>query len=174
MGSNAGILEVCDLPYCDFLECIIKEYPDETDFWNDSDGSGRCQANGLEKGIVTTHYPDTTRQKFSYSPLGVSPDTLREWCQKMNRQTPTTIFTYWRLEQYVCRLVARNPNWWSQVQPHIEYFWDQVVHYREHSKYHLYPQKIQKKILEGFNPPLQQPQPLEKFSCPICKRAFPG
>ena len=44
-------------------------------------------------------------------------------------------------------------------------------------KYHLYPQKIQKKILEGFNPPLsqqplQQPQPLEKFTCPICNRAF--
>ena len=145
-----GQLEVCDLPYCDFLECIIKEYPTESDFWNDSDGSGRCQANGLEKGIVATHYPDTTRQKFSYSPLGVSPDTLREWCQKMNRQTPTTIFTYWRLDQYVCRLVARNPDWWSQVQPHIEYFWDQVVHYRENSKYHLYPQKIQKKNTRRF------------------------
>jgi len=143
-----GQLEVCDLPYCDFLEVIIKEYDGPDSFWNDSDGSGRCQANGLEKGVVATQYPNTPRQKFFYSPIGLEPSRLREWCRDV--ESKGMVVTFWRLEQYVCRLVARNPDWWLQVEPHIRYFWNQVIYYRTNSKYYLYPQKVQRSIKQLF------------------------
>ena len=163
-----GQLEVCDLPFCDFLECIIKEYPSEEEFWNDSDGSERCQKNGMEKGVVATSPPP--ENKFYYSPLGLGPSEIKRWCQK-HRDRKCQL-TFWRLEQYVCRLVARNPDWWSQVQPHVEYFWSQVEHYRRESKFYLYPQKIQKRITSLFNPKSDGGGGSEEFKCILCQQKF--
>ena len=48
-----GQLEVCDLEYCDFLECEIREYNNKLEFFQDTNSvNPLLRENGNEKGIV--------------------------------------------------------------------------------------------------------------------------
>ena len=52
-----GQLEVCDLEYCDFLECQIREYNSKNEFFEDThENNYKLRKNGMEKGVVLEVY----------------------------------------------------------------------------------------------------------------------
>ena len=61
-----GQLEVCDLEYCDFVECKISEYSSSEEYWED--GDNYYQENGFEKGVVIDTYDTTLKKKYFIMP----------------------------------------------------------------------------------------------------------
>ena len=136
-----GQLEVCDLNYCDFLECGIEEISKNE--YN--------QVNNIEKGVVIELYDEKlTKMIYKYSPLNIDPSKINGWEEKII----DTIFTnemsyikttYWKLKEYNCLLIVRDKKLWSDVEPEIISFWEEVEKYRLKGHETLLPKKREKK-----------------------------
>jgi len=148
-----GQLEVCDLDRCDFLECLIKEYQNETDYINDNfEGDTKYNKFGNEKGILAELYKksDPNKKRFyEYSPVNIIGDEINEWknmiISKYESKKETDIennisydgdielscFSYWYLEEVSCIPIYRNHTWFQESKPILEDFWNLVLKYRE-------------------------------------------
>jgi putative phage-type endonuclease len=150
-----GQLEVCDLEYCDFLECVIKEYDTREAFLKDTKG-GRTRGNlnvrknGMEKGVLIESY-DLTEKKciYNYAPKEITKSlkSLDKWeevaineiLEKSSLEYIGT--TYWRLEEYSVILVQRDRDWFKIASKKIENFWNDVLKYRRDGVESLLPKK---------------------------------
>tara|TARA_B100000686_G_C16775446_1_gene968107 strand:+ start:612 stop:2216 length:1605 start_codon:yes stop_codon:yes gene_type:complete len=145
-----GQLEVCDLEYCDFLECSIKEYNNSEEYWNDiyqevdqfentitnnspTVGQYGLSSLGNEKGILI-EYLNREKEKSLcfYAPIGISPDDFDKWFDdNMNtiENDDNLIFSrvfYWKLIEMNTVLVKRDKFKWARTVPLICEFWDEV------------------------------------------------
>ena len=145
-----GQLEACDLEYCDFLECSIKEYNNSEEYWNDiyqevdqfentivneSPAAGQYGLSSLgnEKGILI-EYLNKEKEKTLcfYAPIGISSDDFNKWFDdKMNTidNDDNLIFGrvfYWKLVEMNTVLVKRDKFKWARTVPLICEFWDEV------------------------------------------------
>ena len=153
-----GQLDVCDLLYCDYLECSIKEYKDVYEFMTDTyiEDNGNTEPNtepntesntepninrtkdNKEKGVIVELY-DTIKNKNVYIYL-YNFNSLEE-IQKWEEQEIEKIYdndiyeyigtTYWYLEKYSCVLVLRDIERFEKIKVDIKLFWDDVLKYRE-------------------------------------------
>ena len=160
-----GQLEVCDLEYCDFLECQIREYNSKKEFFEDThENNYKLRANGMEKGIVLEVY-DTelkkTKYYYNYDKFS-SQEELSAWEGKFideilnDDKLEYNKTTFWRLEKYNVVLVKRNREWFTNNYLKIAMFWNQVLESRVNNTYAeeilncknknipLYPKKIDK------------------------------
>lgn len=151
-----GQLEVCDLEYCDFLECIIREYDSKEAFLKDTKG-GRTRGdlnyckNGMEKGALIEFYDtDNKNYLYNYSPkikslkslITWEEDTINDILTKSNLEYIGT--TYWYLKEYSVILVKRDKEWFKDASKKIKKFWDDVLKYRENGVEELIPKKKNK------------------------------
>jgi putative phage-type endonuclease len=139
-----GQLEVCDLEYCDFLECQIREYNSKQEFFEDTHETNyKLRKNGMEKGIVLEVY-DTelkkTKYYYNYDKFRNEED-LNSWEEKFideilsDSKLEYNKTTFWRLEKYNIVLVKRNREWFTNNYLKIAMFWNQVLEARVNNTY---------------------------------------
>ena len=131
-----GQLEVCDLDYCDFLECEIREYESEKDFFEDkNENNSLLRVNGNEKGILIEVY-NTELKKTIYFYNYDKFKTIQEfncWQEKIideilgNPIYEYNTTTFWKLNKYNVFLVKRNRNWFTNNYIKIYNFWQKVL-----------------------------------------------
>jgi len=150
-----GQLEVCDLEFCDFLECVIKEYDNQEAFLKDTKG-GRTKGNlnnrknGMEKGVLIELYNlDEKKYLYNYAPTEISKSLklLKKWEEdaiNIILNNPSFEYvgtTYWRLDEYSVILVERDKAWFKVAATKIETFWNDVIKYRRDGVESLLPKK---------------------------------
>ena len=148
-----GQLEVADLEYCDFVECKIKEYSNEKEYYEDGDEF--LTNTKLEKGVII-NLLDVENDKtfFIYSELCLSKKNLHKWLdyeiEKIFKTPDYELLgiTWWRLEKYLCTLVKRDRKWFDSIRDKILCFWEEVEYYRKTGIESLESQKKKNKKKE--------------------------
>ena len=142
LAQVQGQLEVCDLEYCDFLECRLTEYMSKEDYYSDLcdyKDINTYRKNGLEKGVLIEAY-DIKKSKatFFYCPLGYCKEQIDKWesdiidkiLEDNNMEYQKT--TYWKLDFYNELLIKRDIDWWNNIaSPQIYNFWELVKEHRK-------------------------------------------
>ena len=120
-------LEVCDLDYCDFLECKIVEYTRDEYL---------CDKT-MEKGAVMTVFDrETNANRYYYSLFGIDEEDLTKWVDQtwdeiIEKDTLEYLsLTFWRLKKYSCVLLKRSKSWFKEILPMVREFWKKVEYYR--------------------------------------------
>jgi putative phage-type endonuclease len=119
-------MEVCNLPYCDFMETQILEYKTEQDFYEDVEREYR----GVILHFIERDLKQGSMPTYKYMPLDVPLDkeTIDEWIKGMReecRETGLVLFNtiFWYLNEYSCVLIERNCQWFESAVPKIEEIW---------------------------------------------------
>ena len=139
-------MEVCNLDFCDFLECRFKEYEDEEAFY--ADGTFTHTANNKEKGIMI-HFYENDEHIYKYAPFGCNKETYDKWENEiMEKHGNTWINTiYWYLQEVSCVIVKRNKVWFQEALPHFTKIWDTITSEKIHGYSHRKPKKREQKIV---------------------------
>lgn len=147
-----GQLEVCDLEECDYLECKLRQYNNEADFLSDSHTDYILTKDLNEKGIVIEYKKDGERN-YLYSDLNKTISELVEWKEDIITEFDYTIeyeIVYWRLDQYFCKRVYRDKEFFNKNIENLKYLWDKILYYsknkNEYSKQVLNSKK--KRVFE--------------------------
>lgn len=135
-----GQLEVCDLEYCDYLECDIQVYNSRKDFFDDSfvkdDGTidYKRTKKGNEKGVLfETLNTDNKSYDYQYNYDEIkSHKQLDKWeepfidkiLESDNLEHAGT--TLWYLNNISVVLVQRDKKWFSKNFVNIKRFWEKV------------------------------------------------
>ena len=139
-----GQLEVCKLEYCDYLECVIREYGSKVDFFEDWDtekDNHNYRKNGLEKGVLIELYnlkQNKTIYRYSSYDICISRTEIEKWEDNIideilaNDNYEYISTTYWKLEEYSCILIKRDRELWADLYKSLEAFWLDVLYYRKH------------------------------------------
>ena len=126
-----GQLEVCDLEYCDYLECDFQMYASKEDFFKD---------DIREKGIIVEFYDINLKKNLNYCATEdhiKSYDLFKQWEETLiskiydNEQLEYLTTTYWYLNKLNVVLVKRDKSYFTRNYGHIKQFWDDVLKYRE-------------------------------------------
>ena len=133
-----GQLEVCDLEYCDFLECKITEYKSSYEYYTDLGESDLYRENGLEKGVLIELWDNRKKKsKYIYYGVGGNKEDIHKWENEIinksldNIDIDYTATVYWKLELCNCLLIKRDNDWFNNAKPKIDNFWKDVLKYRE-------------------------------------------
>ena len=137
---------VTKLPYCDFLETIIKDYDNEDTFMND--GTFIETKNKKIKGIIVC-FNDGEKPVYKYPPLKLTKKKFDAWYDKImeeNKHLTWVNNTYWYMEQYSCVTVPFNKKWFDAAIPKFKILWDIIVKERIEGYEHRKPKKKSKSI----------------------------
>ncbi len=140
-----GQLEVCDLEYCDYLECSIKEV-DESKFY-DIDKF---------KGVIFELYDKTINNyKYIYKTDELSEENIKKWASdELNKiiydnNIEYIGITYWFIDKYDIILVKRDKKRFDEMlKPKIDIFWNEVLKYRELGYESLVKKKESKPVIK--------------------------
>lgn len=143
-------LEVCDLQYCDFLECEIEEFTDETAFLEYAISEG--QEIGIVLQVLTDTQvtriqgaPDTkdTELKFIYPPIELVTKTdYINWKNSIS-ETQNIKPTYYLISKYNIMRVPRDKDWFNSVKDEIKSTWALVTKLQQSKEdFYKYKQSI--------------------------------
>jgi putative phage-type endonuclease len=126
-------LEVCNLEMCDFEECTLLEYRNESEYY--LDGDCRLTGNELEKGVLIEYTDGTDKECYLYASLGLTKTQIDTWISKEKKRLSKCQYnnikvTYWRLDTYSVTRVYRNRSWFENKLPLMKEFWQKVCFYR--------------------------------------------
>ena len=131
-----GQLDVCNLEYCDYLECKFSEYYQENDFWMDWDKSETLTQDFKEKGIIIEYIDNdmNSKPKYIYSDVYLSKDKIHEWYFQtvndlMNRGLEHYI-KFWKLELCNVQRIKRDKEFFSREITLLETVLNQVQQFR--------------------------------------------
>tara|TARA_Y100000590_G_scaffold40670_1_gene43418 strand:- start:106 stop:963 length:858 start_codon:yes stop_codon:yes gene_type:complete len=124
-----GQLEVCDLDVCDFLQCKVEEYKNQSEYLEDNESEF--------KGSVIEYKDDENNIKFLYSKLNANKTDLQKWIRgkKISLNSKNLCFkniSYWKIIKYTIDTVNRDKDWMTNSLPIFEEFWKNVLYFREH------------------------------------------
>lgn len=120
-------MEVCDLDYCDFLECKFTEYNSYDDFIND--GTFNKTKEHMHKGIIVQLF-NGVEPLYYYKPFDMSQEDFEKWKDTIiDEKTDCSWIRdiYWYLEEYSCILVERNKEWFKQSVDDITFIWSKII-----------------------------------------------
>lgn len=153
-----GQLEVCGLEYCDFLECVLREYKSKEDFIKDTKGGKRgnlnYRKNELEKGALIELYNISEKKaQYMYCPYDMLKNlkNFNKWEEEtinnslLDEKLDYIGTTYWKLDEYSNILVKRDKKWFMEAYIKIEQFWNDVLKYRKDGVQELLPKEKTKK-----------------------------
>ena len=153
-GQVQGQLEVCELEYCDFLECEIREYNSKDEFFNDSHCNNKLlRENGHEKGAIVEVYDCIAKKTiyyYNYDKIDTI-DNLNIWedsiidviLEDQNLEYNKT--TLWKVTKYNVVLVKRDKEWFTNNYSKISDFWNLVLESRINKTYENYIAKSKTK-----------------------------
>jgi putative phage-type endonuclease len=152
-----GQLEVCNLEYCDFMECKITEYDGINEYINDvcknppkyptknltdelrekykNKDVFQFNKDGLEKGIIITFVNKNGERKYKYSEIGISKREFERWYIKVKDEVPKSWsehgISFWRMDKISCVRVKRDKEWFKNSLPILKQAWEEIKHYRK-------------------------------------------
>ena len=134
-----GQLDVCDLEFCDFVECNIEEYSGAEEYFKDTGSNDFLNSNGMEKGVIVDAYDlKIGKEVFYYCKLGLSKDEIQKWESKIidqileNDNLEYQQTSYWKLVKYNALLIKRDIKWWNEeARPKIDKYWNDVLENRK-------------------------------------------
>jgi putative phage-type endonuclease len=156
-------LEVCDLEYCDFLECKITEYSGINEYLEDtkkvkneikSNKTLLYTKDGFEKGVVLTFNNKEGENIYFHSELCISKDEIDIWYKKtrdmaLKKGLIEKKISFWRFNKISCVRVERDRKWFGEVFPQLEEVWNEVEHYKKVGCESLM-KKIKKPVVEDI------------------------
>lgn len=140
-------MEVCDLEYCDFLECQMDANLSPSMFYSRIVNN----TNDYYGIIIEYSIPNCEATQYRYSDINLTAQELREWYDKTADELladPLINFgktTYWDLVKHSIVTLKRNREWFALVKPDIKSFWDDVENRRSQLnaspelKYSMFP-----------------------------------
>ena len=153
-------LQVCSLEQCDFIECLIEEYEDEEDYYEDvfdeedfeyydilpktfdinhiKVPNDRKTVYGLEKGIIgeirVLTEKNNYESKFFYPPFNLNTEEQIKWLEDKEKKLKINIdFIYWKLSFSSVVNVMRDDKWWEEykVEEKLYDTWKEILERRE-------------------------------------------
>jgi putative phage-type endonuclease len=134
-------LEVCDLEYCDFLECDIRVYTGMTHFLNDSppgEISYKFTASGNRKGVIYEYYErGSNSMKYKYCSMKLSNNEISKWIQDTKEEINSNPkyhsggCKYWWIEEFNETLIKRDTEYFNNLKTKLDDFWRLVVYHRK-------------------------------------------
>jgi putative phage-type endonuclease len=145
-------LEVCDLEYCDFLECDIRTYNNMTEFLQDSpkDKTSYCYTkSGNRKGVIYEYREKGgNSSKYKYCPLEYTCEEVSHWIKKTKEEILSNIVNcgigckYWWIEEYNTVLIKRDQEYFDNMKIKLDDFWRLVMYYKNEDKFIELEQKL--------------------------------
>ena len=131
-----GQLEVCNLEYCDYLECAISEYDNEQEFIDDCGEGLDVTKKNNEKGVlIETYNSSLGKDNYFYLNKFKTLEEINTWKQMIMenlKELKLEKITYWRLNEYNIKLVKRDRKRFNNdFLPEINRFWNDVLKHRE-------------------------------------------
>jgi putative phage-type endonuclease len=138
-------LEVCDLEYCDFLECDIRVYSGMRDFLDDSpkqesEISYTLTRSGDRKGVLYEYTEKGNNSiKYKYCPLTYTDEEVSNWIRATKDEIVSNSnlcpigCKYWWIEEYNVTLLKREPSYFENLKSKLDDFWSQVLYYRNNN-----------------------------------------
>ena len=133
-------LEVCDLEYCDFLECDIRTYSGMANFLGDSPKgsvSYTLTSSSQPKGVVYEYCQrGATSFKYKYCPMNLKDQEVSDWISNIRTEINSNPhnynggYKYWWLEEFNITLIKREREYFNNLKIKLAQFWDLVVYYR--------------------------------------------
>ena len=120
-------MEVCNLDYCDFLECKFIEYDTYDEYLKD--GTFNETNNFMQKGIIVQLF-NGIEPIYFYKPLDMNKENFDLWKDKIideNNNCSWIRDIYWYMDEYSCILVERNKEWFKQSVPQINSIWSKII-----------------------------------------------
>lgn len=120
-------MEVCDLDYCDFLECKFTEYSSYDEFIKD--GTFNKTKEFMQKGIIVQLF-NGVEPLYFYKPFDMNEEDFEKWKNNTideNIDCSWIRDIYWYLEEYSCVLVERNKEWFKQSVDDINFIWSKII-----------------------------------------------
>ena len=122
------------------------------------------KTSNLEKGIIIQYTNDENKNIYLYPSYDdfINYDSLELWANttynNYSNIYPNTQIKYWRITQYSCITINRDTNWFNNVLPLFQDFWNKILIYKKNNQ--LFLQDIintsKKKISNNNNSPQQQ------------------
>lgn len=152
LAQVQGQLEVCNLDYCDFVECKIEEYNDIDEYFNDyhNINNYHLNSNKLFKGCLIESFDiQLNKNVFYYCDLDLNREEILKWESKIidsifdDENLEYIKTTYWKSIEYNELLIKRDKKYFNELcLPKINKFWKDVLYYRENK--HLLQNKNKK------------------------------
>ena len=124
---------MCDLDYCDFLECDFQKYVSKDAFFEDVEPF-------KEKGIIVEFYDAKIKKPLFYYSKEKHikcKEIFEAWEEELiskiydNEHLEYLTSTFWYLNKYNVVFVKRDKSYFTKNFGNIKDFWDDVLKYRE-------------------------------------------
>lgn len=125
-------MEVCDLPYCDYVQTAIKEIT-----WEEFQVEQYAEYKGVILQVLDLDLAQG--YKYFYMPLQYLTSTtdpnhydiiIESWksdvLQQFSNQNILKNTLYWKLEEISCVVIPRNKEWFESVLPKISEIWNKI------------------------------------------------
>ncbi len=154
-------LEVADLDECDFLECEIKELPDEQSFISQS-----IEGN-QDKGILLNKLdePDNSETKYIYPPDNLYTNNeyinwSNQTISKYQTENVNVVPIYYFINKWFIVNVKRQKKWFLKAKPYIKETIEQIRKYQaDEQLFNDYKESIYK---------LRNKEYLERYNNTVC------
>ena len=126
-------LEVCDLEYCDFLECKLEEMSEDAFYTAIAEDT----MNTEYYGIVVDYTKGDAKRDYKYSGVGQTDAEFREWYDATvdevldSDAAGINKVCYWKLAKMSNITIKRDREWFERSKVRIQEFWDEVMQKRE-------------------------------------------
>jgi putative phage-type endonuclease len=154
-------LECCDLDYCDFWQCNLKEYRDREDWLDDTSPTKSTEEQekdifipkNCQKGCIIQllpknkinefclfdakyiYPPDINMSLYEYDKWII--DTITQFYGKYYPLMKNYVFDrvlYWKLENSHNVIIPRDKKWFKKVHPQFDSLWKKIVYLRDRPK----------------------------------------
>ena len=114
-----GQMEVCDLNQCDFIELEV--------VWTTFNDLRALETPVGQFGVLVGNVSEDGEKSYTYGPFGATVDENLKWMADNNLAESTNQVGVWRAKQLLVQRVARDRDYWTDTQPKVQAFWDEVV-----------------------------------------------
>jgi hypothetical protein len=135
-------MEVCDLPYCDYIQTSIKEIT-----WKEFEEEQMAEYKGvfLHLQRFEDNMDDIPFYKYIYMPFYllhnadpvVYETIIHSWMYDVVQESPQYFVVdviYWKLEEMSCVVIPRNREWFQSVLPRFQEIWKKIEDARNEPK----------------------------------------
>ena len=137
-------MEVCNLSYCDFLECKMVEYNSLEHYLDDTKNHDEKVLKTVDnsvKGCIITYIDINNNYVYFYSELGINEQQFYDWkldvkTKTMNKNLRYKEDTFWRIDKMSCVRVSRDQKWFNNILPKLRNVWFRIEERRKEIGYY--------------------------------------
>ena len=134
-------METCNLDKCHFVEDKTLKYSkEEYDIDNYDDTDILNSAEQMEKGIIIECINNENKKIYYYPPFEVfrSKKKINNWVEERVEYYKNIYnsveLLYWKTTEYSCIEVNRDKNWFENILPKCNEFWEKVMHFKNNKE----------------------------------------